>query len=112
MHVYFFGDGEDVLVVQADASLNTDAVKSAVENVETLISGGLRNVIVDCAKLDHMNSAGLGTLIRLRQRMKQHDGDVKICGVKGMMHEVLKITRLTRLFEVYPDVQQAVSSFA
>jgi len=43
--------------------------------------------------------------------MKQHGGEVKIAGLHGMVVQVLRLTRLDGIFQLYPDVSQARLAF-
>lgn len=101
----------DVLVIRADGGLNGDTAEQFVREIEKLIDGGLRKIVVDCGHLDYISSYGLGTLVRLHSRMKRHDGDVKIASVKSVMSDVLQLTHLSKLFAIYPDVGQALLAF-
>ena len=43
--------------------------------------------------------------------MKDRGGNVKICCVKGLISQVLQLTRMDTLFEMYPDVNRARLAF-
>jgi anti-anti-sigma regulatory factor len=43
--------------------------------------------------------------------MKKHGGNVKICCLKGVVVDLLSVTGLNRIFEVYPDIEKAVAAF-
>jgi hypothetical protein len=43
--------------------------------------------------------------------MKQHEGDVKIASAKSALLDVLRLTRLDRRLEIYPDVSRARLAF-
>ncbi len=42
---------------------------------------------------------------------RHHGGDVKIASVKGALPNVLQVTGLNKLFEIYPDVNRARLAF-
>lgn len=109
----FFYDeiDNDVLIIRADGGLNADTGKQFLGDIETLVNAGLRKIIVDCSGLEYVSSFGLGILVRLHKGMKRHGGDVKVAGVKGVLADVLRITRLNTLFDVYGDVNRARLAF-
>lgn len=111
METYYDDVDEDVLVIKADGGLNARTAEPFVEDMEKLVEAGLRKIIVDCSTLDYISSFGLGVLIRLHGRLARSGGDVKIASVKGMIAEALRITRLNKLFEIYPDVARARLAF-
>jgi anti-anti-sigma regulatory factor len=53
----------------------------------------------------------MGTLMRLHARMAPRGGNVKMACVKGMIRQVLTLTRLDTIFEIYPDVDRARLAF-
>ena len=109
----FYADeiDNDVMILAADGGLNSDTAEQFVTEIEQLVNAGLTKLIVDCGKLNHISSYGLGVLIRLHQRMKSQGGDVKLCGVKGIVPQILRATRLDGVLEFYPDVNRARLAF-
>ena len=111
MEFYYDDVDSDVLVLKADGGLNARTAEGFVEDLEKLVDAGLRKIIVDCSELDYISSFGLGVLIRLHSRLARHGGNVKIASVKGMIVEVMRLTKLNKLFEIYPDVSRARLAF-
>jgi anti-anti-sigma factor len=111
MDFYFATVQNDVLIIRADGDLNARLVEPLVAELSGLIDGGMRKIIVDCARLDNVSSYGLGVLIRLHTKMAKHGGNVKLCQIKGVIAKVLNITKLDKLLEIYPDVDAAMEAF-
>jgi anti-sigma B factor antagonist len=101
----------DVLVIRADGGLNQATAGQISEQVSALVAGGVRHVIVDCASLSVLSSTGIGVLLMLHARMKKEGGDVRLCGLRGFVVQVLQLAKLDRMFQLYPDVGQAKLSF-
>lgn len=99
-------DGE-IMVLAADGGLDSVNAAAFVRQVEEMVAGGFRQLIIDCGGLTHLSSVGLGTLLRLHARLAKQGGDVRLCGVTGFPMQVLRAMRLDRVFEVYDDVDQA-----
>jgi anti-sigma B factor antagonist len=111
MELYYDDVDGDVLVIKADGGLNNQTAEKFVTDIETLVDAGLRKIIVDCSALEFISSYGLGVLLRLHKRMKRHDGDVKIASAKSALLDVVRLTRLDRLLEIYPSVPRARLAF-
>ena len=111
MEIYYDDVDSEVLVVKADGGLNAQTAEGFVEELEKLVEAGLRKIIVDCSSLDYISSYGIGVLIMLHSHLTRHGGDVKFAAVKGVIVEVLRLTRLNKLFEIYPDVSRARLAF-
>jgi anti-anti-sigma factor len=109
----FFADeiDRDVMILAADGGLNSDTAVDFVTSLEQLVEAGLTKLIVDCSRLTTISSYGLGVLIRLHKRLAERGGEVKLCGVKGVIPQVLQMTRLDKRFEIYPDVNRARLAF-
>ncbi len=102
---------EDILIIKADGDLNAETAEEFVESIGKLVDAGLHSIIIDCSELDHISSYGLGVLVRLHKRMDEKIGDVKIASVKSLIVDVLRMTRLNKVFSVYPDVESARQAF-
>ncbi len=111
MEFYYDEIDGDVLVLGADGGLNAETAERFVTSIEKLVDAGLTKLIIDCSKLDHVSSYGIGVLIRLHRRMKGHGGDVKLASVRSVLADVLALTHLTSLFEIYPDANRAHLAF-
>jgi anti-anti-sigma factor len=111
MEFYYDEIDREVLVLAADGGLNSDTSREFVESIEKLVDAGLTRLIVDCTRLTSISSYGLGVLVALNRRMRRRGGEVKICAVRGLAAQALQVTRLDRLFELYPDVGRARLAF-
>lgn len=111
METYLAEADDRVIVIVADGGLNKGTADQIREVVQRAIDCGMKGVIVDCAKLDILSSAGLAKLLMMHKRMKEHGGEVKIAGLQGLSVQVLRVARLDGVFQIYPDVSQARLSF-
>ncbi|MSR28734.1 MAG: anti-sigma factor antagonist [Phycisphaerales bacterium] len=111
METYVVEVQGDVLVLRADGGLNTSTAGQLSESIAALLKGGITNVVVDCSKLAIISSMGLGALLMLHTRMRRIGGEVRLAGLTGAVVQVIQMTKLDRVFEVYRDVEQAKASF-
>jgi anti-sigma B factor antagonist len=85
-------------------------VNSIKESFSNLIAGGKTDVIVDLGGLDLINSSGLGSLIGNMNVLKQSGGRLKFSNVSENVLQVLKITRLDTVFDIYDSLDEAIDS--
>ena len=71
----------------------------------------IRNVVMDLAKVEFMDSSGLGALIALLKRVADRGGDLKLCCIQKKVRLVFEITRAHRVFEILDTVDEAVAAF-
>lgn len=80
--------------------------------VEDLLGGGDNRLILDLGELATMDSSGIGLLSRLLTSAKQFGGSLKLVNPSKFVVQTLKLVGLLNLFEVFPDVPAAVTSFS
>jgi len=56
MELYWDEIDHDILILAADGGLNADTSDQLIQSLEKLIQAGLRNIIVDCDKLNYISS--------------------------------------------------------
>lgn len=93
---------DEKILEEQDISALQDSIISVIESA----SGGM-NLILDFSKVQFLSSAVLGLLIRVSKRVYQHDGQLRLCNISPKIYEIFKITRLTKIFDIYPDVESA-----
>ncbi|MGE5316204.1 MAG: STAS domain-containing protein [Acidobacteriota bacterium] len=76
-----------------------------------LIDAKKKKVVIDLGAVSLMNSSGLGILIGGVTTMRNAGGDLKLAAVSPKVMNLLTITKLVNVFEVYESVKKAVSSY-
>ena len=99
-----------VLHLQGKIMGGPDAT-SLHEKLHELIETGTRSVVIDLRDVDWMNSSGLGILIGVLSAIRKSGGDLRLASVTEKIEEVLRITKLDRVFDVYGSTDEAVSSY-
>ncbi len=69
-------------------------------------------ILLNLAEVNFVDSAGLGELVGCYTTMLNRRGFVRLLNVQPRLKELLKMTRLYTLFEVYDNEQAALDSFA
>ncbi len=101
----------DLLVLTADGGINRGTAQQLTESIGKLVDAGVRKIIIDFSKVDLITSSGISTLLTLSRSMRNRGAQVKLASLHGMVAQVLQLSRLDRIFEMYPDVAQARLSF-
>jgi anti-anti-sigma factor len=111
MEFYYAEMDKDVLILKADGDLNSESSEKVMSRLGELIDSGLTKIVVDCSGLDYISSYGLGVLVRMHSKLAKRGGNVKLAQVKGLIVQVLTLTRLNTLFAIFPDVERALQQF-
>ncbi len=98
---------DEKILEEQDIGALQDSIMSVIESAP----GGM-NLILDFSKVRFLSSSVLGLLIRISKRVYQRDGQLRLCNISPKIYEIFKITRLTKIFDIYPDVESASESLA
>jgi anti-sigma B factor antagonist len=88
-----------------------EPVASLRERIRELCSSGSQNLILNLAEVDYIDSTGLGGLVISFTSLKKSGGALKLLNLSRRNIELLVLTKLTTVFEVFDDEQDAVNSF-
>ena len=99
-----------VLHLQGKIMGGPDAT-SLHEKLHELIHNGTRSVVVDLKDVDGMHSSGLGILIGGLSALRKSGGDLRLSSVTEKIDEVLRLTNLDRVFDIYSTTDEAVASY-
>ena len=82
------------------------------EKLKSLIGDGHLHVIIDLSNAGFLDSQGLGALISCLKVLRQADGSLTLTNLSESVEAVLRITRLVRVFDVVPTVDDALAAAA
>ncbi len=68
-------------------------------------------LIVDCSKLTYISSAGLGVFMTFVEEVREHGGDIKLCGLVSRVRHTFEILGFQDIFDLLDDVPSAVQRF-
>jgi len=87
------------------------ALQESIMAVIESASDGI-NLILDFCNVRFLSSAVLGLLIRISKKIYERDGQLKLCNIKPNIYEIFKITRLTKIFDIYEDAKSAAENLS
>ena len=67
--------------------------------------------LVDFSDVHHMNSFGIGILVCAQKQQLNVGGNIKIVRLQPNIRKIFQITYLTKVFEIYDDMSEAIASF-
>ena len=78
---------------------------------EALVAAA-RNLLVNMARVTMIDSSGIGELVSGYTTTANHGGRLKLCSLPPKVSDILEITQLITVFEVFDSEQEAIESFA
>jgi anti-sigma B factor antagonist len=91
------------IVFGEESSLLRDSLKKAVlEN---------NRIVLNLGEVNYIDSGGLGTLVALRTTAQNAGGTIKLTNLTKRVSDLLQITKLLTVFDVYNSETEAIESF-
>jgi anti-sigma B factor antagonist len=88
-----------------------DASASLREEVRDQLGHGFNKIVLNLGEVTYIDSAGLGELTGSFMSVKNRGGALKLLHLTKRVHDLMQITKLYTVFDVYDDEKQAVASF-
>jgi len=103
-------DGVSVVQLSGRIVLGEES-NSLREKLKSLIAEGKKKIVLNMADVKYIDSAGLGTLVAVHLGAKNQGASVRLCHLGDKFHEIMQMTKLLTVFDVYDTEAAAVSSF-
>jgi anti-sigma B factor antagonist len=81
------------------------------ETVREQIASGKQAIIINLGDVTYMDSSGLGELISAFTTAKNHGATLKLLNLTKGIRNLMEITKLYTVFDIYDDEDAAVASF-
>jgi anti-sigma B factor antagonist len=79
--------------------------------VHMALGSGARNLVLNLKNVTTIDSAGVGELVSAFTTVTNRGGRLKLVNLPSKVNDILQITQLITVFEVYDDEKEAVESF-
>ena len=82
-----------------------------LRSIRCLADEGKNKILLNLAGVTHIDSAGLGELIASHITLSNKGGELKLVNLTEGLRELLTITKLLTVLDVYDDEPDALASF-
>ena len=82
------------------------------QHAVALVADGHDHLVIDLSGVDFCDSTGLGVLVAIVKRVRVAGGDFRLVSNDERFLALLEITRLNRVFDIYPTVVDATATSA
>jgi anti-sigma B factor antagonist len=102
----------DILIVQPeierlDASVS-DTFKGTMRG---FIDNGHNMIVLNLSQVKFIDSSGLGSIVSSLKLLGKK-GDLVLCGIQSNIMAMFKLTRMDRVFQIFPSEKEALSSMS
>ena len=97
------------IIVEASGRLESgESCLQLRELAKRLTSDGGRFFVLNLSGISHMDSSGIGLLLSIYATIRNQGGDLKLLNVGGRVKELLVMTNLTDVFQIFDDEDHAI----
>ena len=105
-------DREGIAIVDFKGRITAGAEAGAFRAaIETLVAGPEPKMILNLMHVDYIDSTGLGAIVMCSTHSKKAGGIAKLVHLNRRKLELLVLTKIDTIFEVFDDETEAVNSF-
>ena len=103
---------EGITILELEGRLIVgEPVSTLRERIREICETGSPNIILDMKGVDYIDSTGLGGMVISFTSLRKGGGALKLLNLNQRNIELLVLTKLTTVFELFDDEQEAVNSF-
>ncbi len=103
-------DGITILDLSGRITLGEGSVQLR-DAIRDLISKGDKFILLSLGNVNYIDSSGLGELVSAFTTAKNQGAEVKLLNLTKKVKDVLQVTKLYTIFDIYDDEAHAIGSF-
>ncbi|MGA9062362.1 MAG: STAS domain-containing protein [Terracidiphilus sp.] len=103
-------DGVTVVELSGRITLGEGSVQLR-DTIRDLIGKGQRHILLDLGEVNYIDSSGLGELVSAYTTARNQGASLKLLKLTKKVHDLLQLTKLYTVFDIYDDEASAIASF-
>lgn len=102
----------DIFIVELEGPIKAGMEFDLADELEAcLYQSDVPKILVDMKKVPFINSAALGIFLNIFKEVEKKNGRFGLCCVSSDVDNLLEITKLSSVLEVYKNQDEAIDSF-
>ncbi|MGH9612708.1 MAG: STAS domain-containing protein [Bryobacteraceae bacterium] len=103
----------DVTVIDATGRITLgEGASTFRDTIRDLAAQGNKKILLNLSEVSYIDSSGIGELVSGFTTVTNHGGNLKLLGLNKRVKDLLQITKLYTVFEVFDEETAAVRSFS
>ena len=102
---------EEVTLIYPRGFINAHTVPLFESAIQSALDGGRFKIVVNCAALTYIASAGLGAILGAIEEIRANGGDLRLSELNETVLNIFEILGFNHLYRIYASESEAVSSF-
>jgi anti-sigma B factor antagonist len=104
-------DGKAMVLKLLDSRFDASTAPIVKERFAALIGKGYQHIALDISQVQFIDSSGLSAAVWALKRLGE-DGELVISGPQGAVMSIFRLTRLDKVFRIFPDNEMAVAALS
>lgn len=101
---------DEIPILKIDGKIIGDGSQILKSEIEKEVNKGNNRIILDLSQSDLIDSSALGTMVAFLISLQRKEGKLVLLSPQRMVRDILDITRLNMLFEIYDGLEEALGS--
>jgi anti-sigma B factor antagonist len=89
-----------------------DEVGALREKIKELLDAGNKNILINLGGVSYIDSTGVGALVGSFTTIRNQGGQMKLSNLNQRVRDILLVTKLLTVFDVYENETEGAKSFA
>ncbi|HLP90936.1 MAG TPA: STAS domain-containing protein [Nostocaceae cyanobacterium] len=94
---------QQVKTITLNGNLNASTLEEFRHNINQVLDGGAKIVLVDCQNVTFMDSSGLGALVLAFKSLKEVNIRMVLCSINEQVRILFELTSMDNVFEIFPS---------
>ena len=105
-------DHGDVRVINLSGKITIGSGDVKIrELIDSALAEGKKTIVYDRAGVSSIDSSGIGELVACYTTVAKQDGQLKLLRMSPKINDIMQVTQLITVFDVFEDEQEALASF-
>jgi anti-sigma B factor antagonist len=103
-------DGITILDLSGRITLGEGSV-TLRDAVHDIVAKGQKHILLNLENISYIDSSGIGELVSAFTSVKNSGGELKLLNLTKKVHDLLQITKLYTVFDIWDNEASAVTAF-
>ena len=100
-----------VVVIRVEGRMDAVATPSLAKKCAGHVNEGCTQIVLDCAKMEYLSSAGIRLLLSLTKELKGKTTGLHLCSVSDGVMAIIKMAGFERVLRIFPTEHEALKAF-
>ena len=110
MNITISSKGKNASIVNIEGDVDLYSSPKVREIIFGLIKKKESIIMINLQGVNYMDSSGIATFIEGFQNVKKYEGKLIFYNLQSRVKDVLKLTKLEKIFEIYEDEEKAFAN--